>query len=96
MANTYDKGDSVRLRGIFTVTGTATDPSIVNLQIRDPSGNIDLYSYAGGTVTKQSTGNFYYDLFLDEEGQWWWEFFGSGTVLAAGERYLIVEKSVIP
>jgi len=81
MANTYDKGDSVRLRGIFTVTGTATDPSIVNLQIRDPSGNIDLYSYAGGTVTK---------------GQWWWEFFGSGTVLAAGERYLIVEKSVIP
>jgi len=96
MPNTYDVGDSVRVRGIFTVTGTATDPTIVNLKVRDPSGNVDSFSLAGGTVTKETTGNFYRDVFLDEAGQWWYEFFGSGTVLAADEGYLLVERSVIP
>jgi hypothetical protein len=96
MPNLYDIGDSVRVRGIFTVTGTPTDPDIVDLRVRDPSGNISSFSLAGGTVTKQSDGNFYRDIFLDEAGQWWYEFFGSGTVLAADEGYLIVERSVIP
>jgi hypothetical protein len=48
--NTYGVGDSVRVRGIFTVTGTATDPTIVNLKVRDPSGNVDSFSLAGGGV----------------------------------------------
>jgi len=96
MPNFYDVGDSVRLRGIFTITGTATDPSVVVLQVRDPSGNIDSYSLAGGGVSKQDTGNFYRDVFLDQSGQWWYEFFGSGTVLASGEAYLEVIRSVIP
>jgi hypothetical protein len=45
--NIYDVGDSVRVRGIFTVTGTATDPSVVILQVRDPDGNIDPFSLVG-------------------------------------------------
>jgi hypothetical protein len=64
--------------------------------VRDPDGNIDPFSLAGGGVTKQSDGNFYRDIFLDQSGQWWYEFFGSGTVLASGENYLEVRRSVIP
>jgi hypothetical protein len=73
MPNTYDVGDSVRVRGIFTVTGTVIDPSIVDLRVRDPSGNVDSFSLGGGTVTKQSTGNFYRDVFLDEAVFWLWD-----------------------
>ena len=95
MANVYDLGDSARLDALFTVTGIATDPTIVELEVRYPGGNTSTFTLAGGGVTKQSLGLFYRDVFLNDAGQWWYRFFGSGVVLAADEAYFLVDRPVI-
>ena len=95
MSNIYDLGDSVRLEAVFRVTGTLTDPALVELEVQDPLGNTNNFTLAAGEVTKRMLGTFYRDVFLNESGQWWYRYFGSGTVLAAGEKYLIVDRPVI-
>lgn len=77
----YNKGDLVRVTAAFEdISGTPVDPTTVSLKTLDPSGNVDEYTYAGGAVTKASTGNYYKDVDADEEGDWhcWWEATGSG------------------
>ena len=93
---TYDVGDSIRLNAEFTVTGTLADPNIITLSTRDPSGNVDVYNFTSGTVSKESTGKYFRDVFVDEPGQWWYEFFGTGTVISAEENYFLVDRSLIP
>jgi len=66
----------------------------VTLEVRDPGGNINTFTLAGGGVTRQSLGVFYRDEFLDEAGQWWYRFFGSGIIVAADENYLLVDRRV--
>lgn len=95
MANIYDLGDSVRLEAVFRVTGTLVDPVIVELEVQDPLGNTNNFTLAGAGVTRRMLGTFYRDVFLDGPGQWWYRYFGSGTVLAAEEKYLIVDRPVI-
>ena len=96
MANSYDVGDGIRLKAWFTVTGILTDPTIVSLDVREPNGTITNYQYTSGTVSKEANGKFFHDIFVDAPGQWWYEFYGSGTVIAADEAYLLVDRSVIP
>lgn len=93
MASSYDIGDVVRLTGTFTVGGAATDPTTVALTVQDPSGNDGAYTYAGGTVTKSSTGIYYKDVTLDEAGWWFYRWVGTGDCAAAGEGWFEVRES---
>lgn len=72
-------GDTPRLSNTFEVAGTATDPTTVSLAVTDPSGNVDTYTWAGGTVTKSATGVFYKDVTVDEDGVWEFKWTGTGT-----------------
>lgn len=94
MVDIYDVGDSIRLGALFTVTGIATDPTIIELDVRDPGGIITSYDFAGGTVSKETTGKYFRDVFVARSGQWWFRYFGTGTLIAADEKYLIVERQV--
>jgi hypothetical protein len=96
MPNFYDVGTGVRLKGEFTVTGTYTDPDIVEMYLRKPNGTVETYTFAGGDVSQESTGKFFRDVFIDSPGQWWYEFFGSGTVNADRETYFEARRSVLP
>jgi len=96
MANTYDVGTGVRLRGDFTVTGTYADPDIIELYIQKPNGDQETHTLAGGGVSKETTGKYFRDIFVDSSGQWWYEFFGSGTVNADRETYFYARRSVLP
>jgi hypothetical protein len=89
----YDKGDLVRLSAAFTVEGVATDPTTVTLKIHDPSGNAVTYTYALGQVTRDSVGNYHFDLAVDETGIWPYHWSGTGTVVTAGEAFLYVRRS---
>lgn len=90
----YDIGDTVRLTAAFTnAAGTAADPATVTLQIKDPSGNVDNYTYAGATVTKSATGSYYYDLSVDEPGTWFFRWKGTGAVATAEEGSFDVRES---
>lgn len=88
MANTYDVGDRVKIQGSFTdANGTAADPTAVAVKVRDPSGNVSTYTYALSQVTKQETGVYYMYVTIDEAGEWWYRFEGTGAVIAADEMH---------
>lgn len=95
MTSVYDKGDLVRITGTFTVASTATDPTTITLKVKDPSGNVDTYTYALSQVTKSSTGVYYKDLSLDEAGYWYYQWIGTGAVESVDEGYFVVKSRMV-
>ena len=93
--NTYQIGDTVRVKAEFTQLDVPTAPDTVSLQIKNPEGTVLLYTYAGGSVNRDTTtsGTYYKDIFLGDLGKWMYRFQGSGTVTAADEHYLLVERT---
>ena len=91
--NSYDIGDGVRLKATFTLSSVNTDPTAVKLKVKDPSGNIDIYTYALAQITKSAVGKYYKDIFVDESGEWFYRYEGTGTIEAADERKFIAEVS---
>lgn len=93
MANTYAVGESIILSATFTVATVNTDPTTVTLRIKDPTGNIDVYTLALATVTRDSAGVFHKDLTIDESGEWFYRWEGTGTCVAADEVQFLVTAS---
>lgn len=94
--NTYDKNDTVRVRAIFSVNSVNTDPTTITLKVKDPSGTISTYTYAGGSIIKEATGIYYKDLVPTDDGVWYCNFSGTGAVQSASERSFVVRKSEFP
>jgi predicted transcriptional regulator of viral defense system len=91
--NYYDRGDRVRLSASFTSNGVAADPTAIELKVKDPSNNIATYTYALAEITKSATGNYYKDVSIDETGEWFYRWEGTGAVEAADEAKIIGEVS---
>lgn len=91
--NSYDQGDPIRVVGTFTdYVGTATDPTTVTLRLYPPvqwGANVPgtlFYDYASGSITKATTGSYYFDINPLPQGTWGvWQYTyqGSGAVNAA-------------
>jgi hypothetical protein len=98
MAAAYDIGDLVRIATdpVFSVGGTATDPTAVSLQVRTPTGVVTEYTYALGQVTKAATGSYYADVSATADGVWYWRWEGTGAAMAAAEGCFVVRASVFP
>lgn len=64
-------GGGRRIR-IYTESnaGVRTDPTTVAIALTDPSGNVATYTYAAVEITKNTTGDYYYDPSWDEAGEW--------------------------
>jgi hypothetical protein len=94
--NAYPPGNRVRLQATFTVAGVNTDPTIVTLNVKDPTGTVTPYTYALGGVIKSATGIYYKDVDMDAEGVWEYGFLG--TAPAKGGRsgeVLILHSDVL-
>jgi hypothetical protein len=91
--NEYDINDSVTVKATFSVDEVDTDPSTIALAVTDPSGNVDNYTYAGGTVTKEATGIYKKAITVDESGEWVYTWTGAGSVIAAGSRRFSVRRA---
>jgi hypothetical protein len=90
MAN-YSVGCEARLSATFTSSsGVVADPTTVTLKIKDPSKSA--MTYTSGWV-KDSTGVYHFDLTLTKPGAWYYRWIGTGTVVAAAEGSLTVQKS---
>ena len=89
--NKYDLGDSIRLRSVFTINGNVADPTSIVLQVKRPPGDVDTYNT--GDLQKESTGTYYRDITLDDTGIWYYNFYGTGTVIAADEDSFLVKRS---
>lgn len=100
IGNHLGSNDDGNTRDAFTnVSGVATDPSAVTLRVRKrPSGTTHIYSWpsagADGTLTKEATGRFYFDVSFTtgDDGRWAWRIEGTGTVTAADEG----EFTIVP
>jgi hypothetical protein len=95
MPTTYEVGDLVRITGTWTdADDVVTDPNTVLAQHTDPSGNeVSLTTTTG--ITKDSTGVYYFDLDLDEEGHWPYRFYaqasGDSSAQGAASSWLIAK-----
>ena len=89
----YDKGDKVHLTAKFIVGSVLTDPTVIICRVKDPSGNVTVYTYALAQVTKTSTGLYYKDISIDESGDWYYRWEGTGAMEAAEESHLVAEVS---
>lgn len=91
--NVYHIGQRVRLTATFSVIGVNTDPTTVTLKVKDPLGVISTYTYALNEITKSAQGVYYKDISIDEDGEWYYNFTGTGSVEAADETFLLAEES---
>ncbi len=91
----YEPSTQVRLSSIFSVDGADTDPTTVQLKVRDPAGAVTTYDYPA-TVTKDSTGHFHHDVVPVTIGRWYYRWIGTGAVIASVERTFRVRRTVIP
>ena len=89
---TYDIGNKIRMTGTFTDpldSDAAVDPSSVYCSVRTPSNVTTDYQYGvNANVTKSSTGVYYIDLLLTDDGYWyvrWWGKDSSSNVSVAEE-----------
>jgi hypothetical protein len=91
--NSYDAGDPIRLIGTFVNSSSAmADPTSVFLHIVPPTqfgavvpGTIQ-YTYASGSITKATTGSYYFDINPIPSGTygvWTYGYNGTGALNAA-------------
>lgn len=91
----FNKGDTRRIAGAFTnAADTATNPDSVTLRVTKPDGTARVVTYNAGSpteVVQASTGNYYYDLVLDQVGEWFYQWEGTGAVMAIEPGQLLVK-----
>lgn len=76
----YEHGSELAtLTNEFKVDGTLTDPTTVTLTVTTPAGVATPYTWAGGTVTRTSTGIFTKDIACSEAGTWLYLWVGTGV-----------------
>lgn len=90
----YDIGDSIRLSVNFSNSQNfdSVDPLFVELKLKSPSGNVTTYSYPSN-INKESIGNYYYDIQINESGRYWYWWRGTGTYSSVVEGSFFVKKS---
>lgn len=95
MINVYQKGDLARISGVFkNAAGVATDPTTVSFKYVKPSGIIVSLAYpADAAVVRNSAGDFYVDISVNEPGTWFYRFIGTGAVQVVEEGQFGVEAS---
>jgi len=89
----FDVGDVVRVYARFRSGGSFVDPGSVGIKYQDPSGNETSLTYAGGTVSKSSTGVYYADITIDEAGQWYARANATGAYQGSSEDGFYVRTS---
>lgn len=76
---------------VSALVGTATDPTAVSAKVKDPTGTITTY----GSPAKDSTGNYHQDITPAIAGIWYYEWVGTGVVVAQGESYFVVVPTTV-
>jgi hypothetical protein len=93
--NTYDIGDLVRVSNALTASGVAIDPGTLTMVLLLPDGTETTYTYAGATITKDSTGNYHVDVTPAQAGIYTYRWTSTGTGQASGEtRFEVRQRRV--
>lgn len=90
MAKTFDIGDEVRIRNTFSQDDVAIDPTTVALTVKYPDATTSSYTYAGSTITRESTGVYSVLVTPTMVGPHWVRWSSTGTGQAAEEGWFEV------
>jgi hypothetical protein len=95
---TGDNPDGSIRQPFADLLGVATDPTTVQLQVLKPDYTSLTYNWptqgtGTGQLSKETTGRFFFDLLLDQDGTWRWTLTGVGTVTTSEEGSLFVRRS---
>ena len=89
----YVAGSEAILSTAFRdVNGTLADPTTVSLTVKDPSGSVHTYGVGTGIVKDAGLGAYHYLLLLDEEGEWFYAWSGTGAVATVSQGSLVVRR----
>lgn len=84
-----------RLSNTFLVDEVATDPTTVTLTLTDPTGLSTPYTWAGGTVTRDSVGTFHKDVTCSVAGTWQYTWVGTGAATDTASGTFVVQEAAI-
>ncbi len=90
----YNIGDLIRIQGTFKdINGTVVDPTNITLKVKVPAGTVSTYYYPG-TITRTSTGVYYFDFAITASGTHYYNWAGTGAYTVADESSFEVVSSV--
>lgn len=95
MANSYDKGDLVRVTATFTNSaGTPVDPAALTFKFKNPLGTVTPYTYpTNPELVRGSTGVYYVDINANVHGTWRTRFEATGVGQSAVENFFMIKDS---
>ncbi|HUS96803.1 MAG TPA: hypothetical protein VMX97_08705, partial [Hyphomicrobiaceae bacterium] len=87
---------AIRLSVIFqNLVKVEADPTTVTLKVMTPQEVETTYVYGvDPDITRDADGRYHFDLLIDEAGDWFYSWAGTGTVVVAEERKIRVRESV--
>lgn len=90
----YNIGDLIRIQGTFKdISGTVVDPTNITLKVKVPAGTVSTYYYPC-TITRTSTGVYYFDFAITASGTHYYNWAGTGAYTVADESSFEVVSSV--
>lgn len=90
----YNIGDQIRIQATFKdISGTVVDPTTVTLKVKVPAGTVSTVTYPG-TITRSSTGVYFYDFPITASGTHYYNWSGTGAYVVADESSFEVVSSV--
>jgi hypothetical protein len=67
------------VRNVFKVNGVATDPTTISLIVTDPLQVATTYTFGAAQITRNGAGDYQKDIACSIEGDWTYEWVGTGT-----------------
>jgi hypothetical protein len=89
----YYEGQRALIEAEFRLLGVPTDPTIIQVISRSPSGSVSVLTYPAVELTRRDTGLFEASVLLGDSGQWHFRVIGEGVVDAVTEINLDVLQS---
>ncbi len=92
----YNIGDKRRLTATFTdIDSVLTDPTDITFLMKEPDGTKTTHLSGSAEVVAVSTGVWYVDWTITQEGIHNYEFKGTGAVVTAEERSFRVRRRAV-
>lgn len=91
----YVSGSTVRMYGVFSVTGVLTDPSVVTGKVKPPGATTLNFPYGSSAqLVRDGIGLYHLDMVVTATGLWRYRWEGSGSASIAGEGTFDVSNTV--
>lgn len=97
MPNSYALGQNVRCSVVIrdVATQALVDPTGVRFMVREPNDTVTTHVYGvDPELIKDGVGQYHDDVTLDDDGDWYYRWEGTGTHIGACENRMCVRKSV--